>query len=331
MQSDYLRYFIDVAALGSMSSAAKKNHMTPQGISRSISALESELGCELFQRDSNKVMLTRIGEEVLGYARQLVNMEQDMRLAVVELQSKRVEKKKTYFTCYGSPVFFDTPLLFPISGLASAHYGSARFIQRDTADVVKLLVKAARSTRADIVTVGGLGFSDLFPDASARFLQELLNSGFEYRPFMHTNDYVLVPEYSPLARARALSADDLHSYRMAVPTDDEMERAITKRFGSERLYVAASDSAFRMRLARLGEALTLVPGFSLAFSLPEGTVAVPLSDPYTLEIGFASRKAAFEDGMLADIIERLTAFYGQHEKAGTYRLLDASQENSLFL
>ena len=29
MQTDYLRYFIDVVTLGSMSSAAKKNYMTP--------------------------------------------------------------------------------------------------------------------------------------------------------------------------------------------------------------------------------------------------------------------------------------------------------------
>ena len=69
MQTDYVRYFIDVATLGSMSAAAKKNFMSPQGISRSIAALESELGCELFLRDSNKVTLTTFGERLLEDAR----------------------------------------------------------------------------------------------------------------------------------------------------------------------------------------------------------------------------------------------------------------------
>ena len=77
MQTDYLRYFIDVATLGSMSSAAKKNFMTPQGISRSIAALESELGCELFQRGRNKVTLTKFGEMLLDDARALLTDAKD--------------------------------------------------------------------------------------------------------------------------------------------------------------------------------------------------------------------------------------------------------------
>ena len=81
MQTDYLRYFIDVATLGSMSSAAKKNYMSPQGISRSIAKLEAELGCELFQRDSNKVTLSPYGERLLDDARKLIEHENNIRQA----------------------------------------------------------------------------------------------------------------------------------------------------------------------------------------------------------------------------------------------------------
>ena len=99
MQTDYLRYFVDVATLGSMSSAAKKNFMSPQGISRAITSLEAELGCELFKRDSNRVTLTQFGERVLADAHELLNREMQLRRGVIDLQAERLQKRSLQFTC----------------------------------------------------------------------------------------------------------------------------------------------------------------------------------------------------------------------------------------
>ena len=48
MQTNYLKYFVDVAKLGSIAAASNEDFITPQGMSRSLSALESSLGCQLF-------------------------------------------------------------------------------------------------------------------------------------------------------------------------------------------------------------------------------------------------------------------------------------------
>ena len=330
MQTDYLRYFIDVVTLGSMSSAAKKNYMTPQGISRSISALEADLGCELFKRDSNKVVLTRFGSQLLKDARKLLECENDMRHSIIELQSAELKKSHVHFTCYSSPIFFDTPLFFPVSGLGTAMYAKVQFLQRSTPNVVDLLVEAARSAQPNEVFVGGLGFFGLFRDESTRFVQRLIDAGYEYRPFMRTNDYVLVPEYSTLARMEKITQDEMRSRNLAVAATGGMERAISRHVGAESIYVSSGDSAYRSYLCRRGEALTFVPGASLVFGAPEGTVAVPMQEPYTIEIGFAARPSAFDEGILADAIVRLSDFYSPYKDEGLFELLDGSAKNSPF-
>ena len=330
MQTDYLRYFIDVAMLGSMSSAAKKNYMSPQGISRSISALESELGCELFQRDSNKVTLTRFGERLLDDARNLIESENNIRRSVLELNSEELKKHKMHFTCYMSPIFSDTPLFFPVSGLNTALYGKVQFLQRGTTEVVELLIEAAGISQPGIITVGGLGLFDLFTDENVQLVQRLIDVGYEYHPFMHTTDYVLVPAYSTLAKAKSLSKAEIRQHNLAVGANGGMERAIARHIGIDNIYVSSNDSGHRSHLCRMGEVLTFIPGTALVFDEPEGTVAVPMQEPYTIEIGFAARRSAFQEGVLADVLERLYEFYSRHQQREAFKLLDGSLSSSLF-
>lgn len=330
MQTDYLRYFIDVATLGSMNAAAKKNFMSPQGISRAITSLESELSCELFQRDSNKVTLTAFGERVLEDARDVVERENKLRHSVIELQSEHLKNRMKHFTCYSSPIFFDTSLFFPVSGLGSARYGTVQFLQRTTPHVAELLVDAARITQPDTIIAGGLGLFDLFADENVQIIRRLIDAGYEYRPFLRTPDYVLVPAFSPMAHYEALSKADIRSYPLAVAASGGMERAVSRHIGADCIYVSSGDSSFRSHLCRTGEALTFIPGTSLIYGAPEGTVAVPMQDPYTIEIGFAAHKSAFQKGVLADVIERLTHFYSKYRDEGDYELLDGSLESSQF-
>ena len=328
MQTDYLRYFIDVATLGSMNAAAKKNFMTPQGISRAIASLESELGGDLFKRNSNKVTLTRFGESVLENAHSMIARENKLRHAVIELQADRLKKRSLLFTCYCSPIFFDTPLFFPASGLGNALYGKVQFLQRSTPHVAELLLDAASITRPDTVIAGGLGLFDLFSSENDQIVRNLVNAGYEYRPFLRTHDHVLVPAFSTLAQAEALSKADIRSYPLAVAASGGMERAISRHIGAESIYVSSGDSSYRSHLCRMGEALTFVPGSSLVFGVPEGTVAVPMQEPYTIEIGFAARKSAFQTGTLADVIARMSQFYARYQSEGEYELLDGSLESS---
>ena len=62
MELTDLRYFHHVAASGSFSEGARRSHVSPPAISKTIRKLEDELGMALFVRTTRRVALTPAGE-----------------------------------------------------------------------------------------------------------------------------------------------------------------------------------------------------------------------------------------------------------------------------
>ncbi len=67
-----LRYFMAIAAEGSLSGAAKRLGMSQPSLSQQLMVLESELGVELLARSSRGVVPTLAGEVLLAHAREVV-------------------------------------------------------------------------------------------------------------------------------------------------------------------------------------------------------------------------------------------------------------------
>ena len=67
-----LKVFQMIAFEKSVSKAAKKLYMTPQGVSKILKNLETEMGSQLFVRDKNGMHLTESGECFLVYANQVI-------------------------------------------------------------------------------------------------------------------------------------------------------------------------------------------------------------------------------------------------------------------
>ncbi|MSP01326.1 MAG: LysR family transcriptional regulator [Acetobacteraceae bacterium] len=71
MDSAELRVFEAVARTGGMNRAAAELHTVQSNVSARVRALETELGCALFERHSRGVALTPSGERLLPYARRV--------------------------------------------------------------------------------------------------------------------------------------------------------------------------------------------------------------------------------------------------------------------
>lgn len=69
-----LRYFLAVCEHGTMSRAAEALHMTQPALSRQMSALERELGCELLERHSRSVTPTEKGLYLRRRAQEIVGL-----------------------------------------------------------------------------------------------------------------------------------------------------------------------------------------------------------------------------------------------------------------
>ena len=67
-----LRYFVTLAKFQHYMKASEQLCIPQPSLSHAISALEKELGVRLFERNSNTVILTKVGENFIKDAKQAI-------------------------------------------------------------------------------------------------------------------------------------------------------------------------------------------------------------------------------------------------------------------
>ncbi len=89
MHSRVLRYFDEVVRRGSIRKAAEYLHVAPTAVNRQILDLEAELGAPLFERISNRLRLTPLGEMVLAHVRQTLREHEALRERIEDFKGAR--------------------------------------------------------------------------------------------------------------------------------------------------------------------------------------------------------------------------------------------------
>src|SRR5437016_14005629 len=83
LDSRQVRAFCVLARTGSFTQAARELHLTQSGISHSMKALETDVGCRLLDRMGKKVLLTQAGEQLLHHAEKIM---QEMSITRASLE-----------------------------------------------------------------------------------------------------------------------------------------------------------------------------------------------------------------------------------------------------
>lgn len=83
MEIKQLRYFCQAAKAGSIFRAAAELHMSQPALSRQLSRFEAEIGAVLFARSTRGVVLTELGQRLLGHSERILgaldDAERDIR------------------------------------------------------------------------------------------------------------------------------------------------------------------------------------------------------------------------------------------------------------
>ncbi|MEW1861037.1 LysR family transcriptional regulator [Streptomyces sp. NBC_00669] len=82
MDQRHLRAFVSVADLGGISAAAERLGYAQSTLSVQLQRLERDLGASLFNRSNAGAALTEEGQRLLPYAREALNLEDEMRRVV---------------------------------------------------------------------------------------------------------------------------------------------------------------------------------------------------------------------------------------------------------
>jgi DNA-binding transcriptional LysR family regulator len=258
----HLRYFVAVADELNFSRAADRLHMAQPPLSAAIRQLERELGVELFRRTSREVSLTDAGRAFLdGARRTLAEAEraahEARRAGAGELGRVRIG--------YSWSARFET---LPAIGraLRASHPG------------IDLLTQEMWNARM------GAALADGSIDIAIALCPEVA-SGLVLEPIRAEPLVALLPAGHALAGEHALALESLAGEefvlfpRELAPRLHDAFMAIYRRAGFEpRVRSESFHAGWDVGILDEIGATALVPA-SVAAALPEGVVAVALSEP----------------------------------------------------
>jgi len=88
MELRQIRYFVTVAEVGSLTTAAAKLYVSQPALTENIKNLEDELGGKLFYRSQKGMVLTNTGTAFLAYANSLLNLASKAASVVSDAEEK---------------------------------------------------------------------------------------------------------------------------------------------------------------------------------------------------------------------------------------------------
>lgn len=208
-----LRHLIELARTGSFSKAAQAAFLTQPALSRSIRALEDELGAPLIDRIGRRSELTAYGREVLARAQQLVFDADELAHRGRAMQIGQAGALRIGLGA-GPAALLTTPLLKHFA----VHHPR---VQLELVHGTELLVGALRARTVDALIADARSIPPA-PDLHSEPLAEMRGA-------------FLVRRGHPLLRKRrALAFDELRAWPIASsPLSDEVARILVERYGPQ--------------------------------------------------------------------------------------------------
>ena len=238
-----LKHFISLAQTGSFAKSAAAMHLTQPALSRSIRALEDELGEKLFDRIGRVSELTPFGRLALERASELVLGADDLRNSA-RLSVEGQQGVLRIGMGSGPGAMLMTPLLLKMAR------ERPRLQVTITRANTELLVQALRDRALDALVVDARSLQPA-PDLNAQLLHEMAGA-------------LMVRRGHPLARrAQATSFDDLLRYPIAAtPLSDEVARVLVDRYGPRAhpelcVTLRCDEISSLVDVARLSDAVVL--------------------------------------------------------------------------
>ncbi len=207
-----LRHFVVLADLGSFVQASAALFLTQPALTRSIHALEAELGGALFDRLGRRISLTPFGDEVLTRARRLVSDAEALKQAGQGLHAGLIGQLRVGLSS-APGALLSTPLMLH---MAEHH---PRLQIRISRGRTAVLLNALREQQLDVAIVD---IRDMRPSGELTVSMDFeLSAGFLARP-----------GHPLVQRGGTIGIEDVMAYPVAsTPLSDEVARILIARYG----------------------------------------------------------------------------------------------------
>ena len=303
MTLQQLRYLIAIAQSGSISSAAHELYISQSSLSMAVKDIERECGVTIFERSSKGITLTREGNELLGYARQVVE-QADLMEARYSKQAKPVAQHLSIASQhYAFPV---EAFLEFVKDYEGEGYS---FCLRETrtADVIE----DVKDFRSDI---GILYMSTFNEQVIGKVLED---ANVSFHPLFQARPHVFVGEHHPLAKRKKLKIEELTSY----PRYSFEQGNINSFFYAEEPFaelphekkIVISDRGTLSNLLSHHVGYTVSTGV-LSSEMHSGIVSIPLETDEKMVVGYIIQNERQLSALAQKYIETLKLFIEDYNK-----------------
>ena len=269
-----LRYFIEVAAEGSISAAADLLYVAQPTMSAAMKDLETRVGRALLRRSARGVTLTDEGAEFLGYARQVVEQ--------VALLERR---------------YLGQPLSRRLLGVSAQHYSFVvdafvRMVKDGGADEYEFslretrtwdIIEDVRTLRSEL----GILYRN---DFNRKVIDKLLrDSGLAFHPLFLAAPHIFISRKNPLASRDRVTLADLAefprlTFDQGANNSFYFAEEILSTMSTSR-EIRVSDRATIFNLMSGLDGYTISTGI-ISDDLDPEIVAIPLDVDERMEIGW---------------------------------------------
>lgn len=275
MTLQQLKYVIQIAQSGSISTAAQALFVTQPSLSKAISELEKEMGITIFCRNNRGVYLSEDGTRFLSYARQVVEQS-----ALLEQQYKSGAPVRRVFAISAQHYAFVVNAFVELVKEYGENQYEFTLRESRTYDIIE----DVRTLRSEL---GILYLSHFNREVMLRILH---NADVQFVSLFTARPHVFVSRNNPLSRQSRITPDALQAYPRLT-----YEQGINNAFYfSEELHstmespknIVVTDRATLFNLLIGLNGYTISSGILSSDLNGTEIVAVPLESDEVMEIGY---------------------------------------------
>lgn len=197
MKLTQLKYIVEVAETGKISKAAENLYLSQPSLTAAIKELESEFDITIFSRTNKGVVLTKEGEEFLGYARQVIGQ--------IELMEERYKGNTTvrHQFCVSAQHYS-----FAVEAFVKLirEYGGDEYDFRIRETQTYEIIEDVAKLKSDV----GVLYLNRFNETVVRKL--LRENDLSFNRLFTARPHVFVDAGNPLAQKKIITLDDLAPY-----------------------------------------------------------------------------------------------------------------------
>lgn len=261
MTLQQLKYLVTAAECSNMTEAAEQLYISQPSLSAAIHHLEEEMGVVAFSRSNKGITVTREGEELLSYARMLLEQSENMKDHFQD--NKRKSPKFSVSSQHYS--FAVNAFVDLIKAYDAKHYN---FIMRET-QTGEIIDDVARG-KSEV----GIIF---LAEHNEEILRKMLkNNDLIFNELIVAEPHIFIYKEHPLAKKDTITVEDLTSYPYLV-----YEQGIRNSFYFSEEFLTTLDFPKIIQVRDRATLFNLVIGLN-GFTVSSGIIDHKLNGPHII-------------------------------------------------